>query len=99
MREQRPEDRPDIVARVFKLKLKELPNELTKKKQFGVVIAGTWKLSSNTGFIIYEYYCIRLIIFFLLLPLQIYNRISEKETITCTYTLSIGGKLQTHEPS
>lgn len=37
---QRVEDRPNIVARVFKLKLKELLNNLIKK-HFGTVVAGT----------------------------------------------------------
>jgi hypothetical protein len=33
------EERPDIVARVFKLKLKELLNDLTKRKFFGRAVA------------------------------------------------------------
>ncbi|KAK9740669.1 hypothetical protein RND81_03G052500 [Saponaria officinalis] len=33
--EQHPEDRPDIVARVFKIKLNELINDITKKAFFG----------------------------------------------------------------
>ncbi|XP_056696116.1 uncharacterized protein [Spinacia oleracea] len=37
---QRPEDRPDIIARVFKIKLDELMLDLTKKGYFGVTKAG-----------------------------------------------------------
>ncbi|KAK9684271.1 hypothetical protein RND81_10G198000 [Saponaria officinalis] len=37
---QRPEDRPDIVARVFKIKLDQLINDLTKEAFFGKVLAG-----------------------------------------------------------
>ena len=35
---QRPEDRPDVVARVFRLKLQCLLNDLTKSGVFGRVI-------------------------------------------------------------
>lgn len=35
------EDRPDIIVRVFKVKLDRLINELRKNKVFGSVIAGT----------------------------------------------------------
>lgn len=37
---QKPSDRPDIVARVFHMKLNQLLNDLKKKKLFGNVIAG-----------------------------------------------------------
>lgn len=43
--EQRPEDRPDIVARVFHIKFKHLQSDLTKKNIFGGVIAGTFIIS------------------------------------------------------
>ena len=33
--QQKPEDRPDLVARVFHLKFQELLRDCTKKKQFG----------------------------------------------------------------
>ncbi|KAK9724002.1 hypothetical protein RND81_05G040500 [Saponaria officinalis] len=36
---QRPEDRPDIVARVFKIKLNELIHDITKNAFFGKVLA------------------------------------------------------------
>ena len=36
---QKPEDRPDIVARVFMLKLKELMNDIKNGKCFGQTIA------------------------------------------------------------
>uniref|UniRef100_A0A453C8N7 Helitron helicase-like domain-containing protein n=2 Tax=Aegilops tauschii subsp. strangulata TaxID=200361 RepID=A0A453C8N7_AEGTS len=36
---QKPEDRPDIVARVFMLKLKELMNDIKNEKCFGQTIA------------------------------------------------------------
>ena len=39
---QRPEDRPDIVNRVFRLKLKELTDDIMKKKIFGEVVAHTY---------------------------------------------------------
>ncbi|XP_074283474.1 uncharacterized protein LOC141608023 [Silene latifolia] len=39
---QRPEDRPDIVARVFKLKLKQLLHCLKTERYFGTTIAGTF---------------------------------------------------------
>ncbi|KAK9671513.1 hypothetical protein RND81_12G035200 [Saponaria officinalis] len=35
---QHPEDRPDVVARVFKIKLNELINDITKKAFFGRVL-------------------------------------------------------------
>lgn len=38
---QRPDDRPDIVSRVFKMKLDNLITYLKKSKPFGVVVAGT----------------------------------------------------------
>ena len=37
---QRPEDRPDIIARVFKIKLDQLLRDLKHGKHFGKVIAG-----------------------------------------------------------
>ncbi|KAL3846228.1 hypothetical protein ACJIZ3_003631 [Penstemon smallii] len=36
---QKPDDRPDLIARVFKAKLEELKNDLVKKKLFGQVAA------------------------------------------------------------
>ena len=39
---QRPEDRPDVVVRVFKIKLDELICDLTTKEHFGRTIAGTY---------------------------------------------------------
>ncbi|OMP10298.1 hypothetical protein COLO4_04637 [Corchorus olitorius] len=41
---QRPEDRPDIVARVFKLKLDELLDDLTKREYFGLSSALTYNI-------------------------------------------------------
>ena len=38
---QKPEDRPDIVTRVFKIKLDQLLHDIKKGKHFGIVIAGT----------------------------------------------------------
>ena len=41
---QKIEDRPDVVARVFKIKLDQLLNDLKHGQHFGRVIAGTlWK--------------------------------------------------------
>ncbi|OMO92090.1 DNA helicase PIF1, ATP-dependent [Corchorus capsularis] len=40
IRGQRPEDCPDIVSRVFRIKLKHLLNDLTKKQIFGKTKAG-----------------------------------------------------------
>ena len=37
---QKVEDRPDVVARVFKIKLDELLNDLKHGQHFGKVIAG-----------------------------------------------------------
>lgn len=42
---QRLEDRPDIVARVFRIKLKQLQSDLTKKNIFGGVIVGRFIIS------------------------------------------------------
>lgn len=42
---QRPDDRPNIVARVFHIKLKQLQSDLTKKNIFGGIIAGTFIIS------------------------------------------------------
>ncbi|KAL3637900.1 hypothetical protein CASFOL_018348 [Castilleja foliolosa] len=39
-RNMRPEDRPDIVTRVFKLKLSELIREFKENQMFGKVVAG-----------------------------------------------------------
>ena len=36
---QQPYDRPDLLARVFKMKLKELINDICQKQIFGVVVA------------------------------------------------------------
>lgn len=41
---QRAEDRPDIVARVFKIRLKLLMEELIKKKHFGEIVAGMYTI-------------------------------------------------------
>ncbi len=38
---QPPEDRPDIVDRVFMMKLQNFRDDLTKRKHFGRVVAGT----------------------------------------------------------
>ena len=40
---QKPEDRPDIVGRVFKIKLDQLLYDLKKKWHFGRVLAGNLK--------------------------------------------------------
>lgn len=39
---QTPVDRPDLVSRVFKLKLKELIDDIKKKERFGKVLAYTY---------------------------------------------------------
>ena len=41
---QQPHDRPDVIARVFGLKLKALINDLTKKMVLGVVIGKTFTI-------------------------------------------------------
>lgn len=41
---QRPEDRPNIISRVFRLKLRYLMEDLMKNKNFGFAIAGKPKL-------------------------------------------------------
>ena len=44
---QKIEDRPDVVARVFNIKLDQLLNDLKHGRHFGRVIAGTlWKSDS-----------------------------------------------------
>jgi hypothetical protein len=40
---QKPEDRPDIVGRVFKIKLDQLLHDLKKGRHFGRVLAGIYK--------------------------------------------------------
>jgi hypothetical protein len=40
--EQQPQDRPDLVTRVFKIKLKELINDIHKKHILGRTIAGIY---------------------------------------------------------
>ncbi|GBN57856.1 hypothetical protein AVEN_43929-1, partial [Araneus ventricosus] len=40
---QRPEDRPDIIVRVFNMKLKELLEDICKHGIFGTVLANTLK--------------------------------------------------------
>ena len=50
---QRPEDRPDIIARVFKIKLDQLLCDLKHGKHFGKVIAG---IKYNYYWI--NYYCL-----------------------------------------
>lgn len=37
---QRAEDRPDIIARVFRIRLKLLMEDLMKRKHFGEILAG-----------------------------------------------------------
>ena len=39
---QKPNDRPDIVSRVFKIKLDHLLRDLVQEKHFGTVLAGTF---------------------------------------------------------
>jgi hypothetical protein len=39
---QQPQDRPDLVTRVFKIKLKELINDIHKKHILGRTIAGIY---------------------------------------------------------
>jgi hypothetical protein len=40
--EQQPQDRPDLVTRMFKIKLKELINDIHKKHILGRMIAGIY---------------------------------------------------------
>jgi hypothetical protein len=42
LREQQPHDRPDLVTRVFKIKLKELINDVHKKDILGRTIVGIY---------------------------------------------------------
>lgn len=44
----RPEDRPDVVVRVFKIKIYYLMGDLTKSGLFGRVIAGNNSNSSKS---------------------------------------------------
>ena len=37
---QKPEDRPDIITRIFKMKLDNLLSTIKNEKIFGVIIAG-----------------------------------------------------------
>ena len=37
---QRSDDRPDLIARVFRIKLRQLLDDFKTKKIFGIVIAG-----------------------------------------------------------
>jgi hypothetical protein len=39
---QQPQDRPDLVTQVFKIKLKELINDIHKKHILGSTIAGIY---------------------------------------------------------
>ena len=50
---QRPEDRPDIIARVFKIKLDQLLHDLKHGKHFGKVIAGIKCFQLFIGFCLY----------------------------------------------
>jgi hypothetical protein len=50
---QRPEDRPDIIARVFKIKLDQLLHDLKHGKHFGKVIAGIKYFQLFIGFCLY----------------------------------------------
>jgi hypothetical protein len=40
---QKPEDRPDILGRVFKIKFDQLLHDLKKERHFGRVFAGIYK--------------------------------------------------------
>jgi hypothetical protein len=40
--EQQPQDRPDLITRMFKIKLKELINDIHKKHILGRTIAGIY---------------------------------------------------------
>lgn len=46
---QRAEDRPDIIARVFRIRLKLFMEDLIKKKSFGKIVAGLFPIS-KVGF-------------------------------------------------
>ena len=37
---QKPEDRPDIITRVFKMKLNQILSAIKTEKVFGIIIAG-----------------------------------------------------------
>uniref|UniRef100_A0A2N9IB38 Helitron helicase-like domain-containing protein n=1 Tax=Fagus sylvatica TaxID=28930 RepID=A0A2N9IB38_FAGSY len=50
---QKTEDRPDVVARVFKIKLDQLLYDLKHGRHFGRVIAGDYNLSSTSATKIY----------------------------------------------
>ena len=39
LEDQRPSDRPDLIARVFKLKLNQLMREISIEQIFGIVVA------------------------------------------------------------
>lgn len=48
---QRTEDRPDILARVFRIKMKQLMRDMKKEKFFGTIIAGMLYIIANGSFI------------------------------------------------
>ena len=52
---QKPEDRPDLVARVFELKKKEFLRELINDKLLGVVITRVWTIEYQKRGLPYMY--------------------------------------------
>ena len=59
---QRAEDRPDLVCRVFRLKVRDLMNDLTKNQHFGKTIAGQY-FFFNLGIVDFSIHFIKFFLF------------------------------------
>ncbi|GBM52915.1 hypothetical protein AVEN_197220-1 [Araneus ventricosus] len=69
---QRPEDRPDVVVRVFKMKLTELLDDITKRNLFGRVISYIYAIEIQKRGLPHAH---------ILLTLDTYSKIRTKDDI------------------
>lgn len=82
---QNPEDRPDIVTRVFKIKLDMMIKDLTGGKFFGKTNAGNYE-NFKFNLTSFLYYCVLYLILFKILHFShIYCGISKAGSTSCTH--------------
>ena len=86
----RPEDRPDILSRVFKMKLDQLMNELKTENVFGKARGGNYlnlcHIMFNLQFLFYSIVCESLLMFFIVFCSCLHNRIPEMRSSPCRYS-------------
>ena len=90
--EQKPEDRPDVVTRVFKIKLDKLLQDIKKNKHFGEIVACTFNsyISAN-HFSFCNYFTHHSILIQLInINRCVHNQISKKRSSTCSHDSVVG---------